>query len=412
MKTIFSLLLLTPVILSGASTCVTCHKDLDGDLAAPVSLWETSIHQRADVGCVDCHGGDATSDDMDLAMSPSRGFVGVPSPKMIPTLCARCHSDERYMKKYAPSIPVDQLERYKTSVHGMGWARGDANVATCASCHGAHDIVKATDPASHVYVTNVVNTCAKCHADEKLMKTYNISAEIVSDYRKGVHARAIEEKGDLAAPTCNDCHGNHGAAPPGIASIGFVCGNCHAMNQRLFNQSPHREPWQDMELSQCEECHGNHNIPPATDAMLDSKGHAVCLNCHDQGDGGYETMDKIHAILVGMTKRMEEVETRVLEAEHKGMLMDDAALLLQDAKTSYIKGRTAVHAFSAEKVKDTVGEGLGNINKASIMADEAFKELTFRRKGLFVFLIIALTLAFLLWLKIRQMDRRMPSNPE
>ena len=33
---------------------------------------------------------------------------------------------------------------------------------------------------------------------------------------KSVHGKALLEKGDLSAPTCNNCHGNHGAAPPQI----------------------------------------------------------------------------------------------------------------------------------------------------------------------------------------------------
>jgi hypothetical protein len=36
-------------------------------------------------------------------------------------------------------------------------------MATCASCHGAHDVLPASNPASLVSAQNRVATCAKCH---------------------------------------------------------------------------------------------------------------------------------------------------------------------------------------------------------------------------------------------------------
>jgi hypothetical protein len=36
-------------------------------------------------------------------------------------------------------------------------------MATCASCHGAHDILPASNPASMVSKENRVKTCQACH---------------------------------------------------------------------------------------------------------------------------------------------------------------------------------------------------------------------------------------------------------
>ena len=43
-----------------------------------------------------------------------------------------------------------------------GWGREGA--AKCYDCHGTHDILPPTDPASHLSRQNIVATCAQCHA--------------------------------------------------------------------------------------------------------------------------------------------------------------------------------------------------------------------------------------------------------
>ncbi len=68
------------------------------------------------------------------------------------------------------------------------------------------------------------------------------------------------EKGDLSSPSCNDCHGNHGAVPPGVESISKVCGTCHVLNMELFEQSPHKKAFDENDYPECESCHGNHLV--------------------------------------------------------------------------------------------------------------------------------------------------------
>jgi hypothetical protein len=44
-------------------------------------------------------------------------------------------------------------------------ALGFARMATCASCHGAHEVLPASNPASKVSKQNRLATCRQCHAD-------------------------------------------------------------------------------------------------------------------------------------------------------------------------------------------------------------------------------------------------------
>ncbi|MFQ6007826.1 MAG: hypothetical protein ACE5K8_02640, partial [Candidatus Zixiibacteriota bacterium] len=185
-------------------------------------------------------GGDPSLEDMD-EVREVKNYRGVPSYLEVPAFCARCHSNPAYMHEYNPALPVDQLDKYKTSVHGKRlFGYRDTKVANCVSCHGVHDIGDARMPHSSTHPLNIVKTCSKCHADKAYMADYDIPTNQVVEYMQSVHGVALLERKDLGAPACNDCHGNHGAAPPGVSSLSAVCGNCHALEAELFNSSPQR----------------------------------------------------------------------------------------------------------------------------------------------------------------------------
>ena len=39
-------------------------------------------------------------------------------------------------------------------------------MVTCFDCHGGHQILKADNPASPIYPTNLPGVCVNCHADD------------------------------------------------------------------------------------------------------------------------------------------------------------------------------------------------------------------------------------------------------
>ena len=207
---------------------------------APVRLFADDVHRERGFTCVDCHGGDATATDKARAQGRrARAIAAGRRAAAIIATCARCHSDAAFMRRFAPRQRVDQAAEYATSVHGKRLAQGDTNVATCVSCHGAHGIRQVSDAKSPVFPTNVAATCATCHADASHMAGYTaadgspLPTNQRADYQKSVHYAALTKGNDLSAPTCNDCHGNHGAAPPGVGAVANVCGTCHA---RLRNE--------------------------------------------------------------------------------------------------------------------------------------------------------------------------------
>lgn len=319
----------SPTVGLEQSSCVVCHSNPDwfGEehVKEIVTNFAGGVHAAVDLGCTDCHGGNpdpALGQSIDEAMDPEfqpNPFIGVPTPQEVPSFCGRCHSDPSYMRRYQPDPRVDQRQEYLTSQHGRAlFLRGDTKVATCIDCHGIHGILAPTDPQSPVHPTNVAQTCRRCHGEAEYMAGYTtedgrpLPVDQYARWTRSVHAAAMYEKEDLTAPTCNDCHGNHGAAPPGIDSIAYVCGQCHGREAGLFRDSSKRTGFQGHEeyieglgpgacanchepdspqgelehfvrFSECNTCHGNHAVVRPSVAMLAPLPEIPCAFCHEPG---------------------------------------------------------------------------------------------------------------------------------
>jgi predicted CXXCH cytochrome family protein len=381
-----------------------CHLELEYEEALAMS---EDVHAQAGLSCVDCHGGDAeveTEGDYELAMDPAKGFIGVPAPGDIPQLCGKCHSDATFMHRFDPNLSVDQETQYKTSVHGQRLREGATDVAQCASCHGSHGVVSATDPRSPVYPTRIPDTCGACHADPEHMEPYGIPTDQLADYRAGVHGRALFDQGDLGAPTCNSCHGNHGATPPGIASVSLVCGNCHGVQKELFAGSPHKEIFDAMGEPECESCHGNHNIEAPTDDFVGVGDEAICMNCHGEGEPAYEVAATVHGEMSNLKEAMAEAREVVDQAARAGMEVSEAEIALIDANQTLVESRNLVHAFAIAPVQEKVEEGLDIVNTAREMGVAALAELDYRHRGLSVSVFFILLLVVGLYFKIKQIE--------
>lgn len=387
--------------------CVACHLEIGDDrLASPAKEFRDSIHAAKGFGCVTCHGGDAKAEGPE-AMDPAKGYIGKPTHRQIAEVCGHCHSDARFMKRYNPALRVDQVAEYTTSVHGRRLMDlGDPKVATCVTCHTAHAIKPPSDPQSSVYPLRVVDTCGSCHADAAYMKGYGIPTDQVEKYKKSVHWKMMSVNGDLSAPTCNDCHGNHGATPPGVSWVGNVCGQCHVVQAELFTKSAHAKVFVQMGTPGCATCHHNHDISPATDAMLGLDEGAVCAGCHSPEDKGGETAAVLRERIDRLRGEYEKAHSLLSKAEHAGIEVSQAQFDLNGAKDALVKAQAAIHAFTVEAVAKEVDPGIAIAAKGYERGVEAIEELQFRRKGLAVSVIIIVALIGGLVVKIRQLDRQ------
>lgn len=388
-----------------ADNCRTCHELLtDERLSSPAKRFPSDVHAASGFGCVSCHGGDASTP---AGMDPAKGFIGKPDRQQIPALCGRCHSDAEFMKRYDPSLRIDQQAEYVTSVHGQRLIQySDTSVATCASCHSAHEIRPPSDPNSTVHPLNVAETCGSCHAHTDYMRAYAIPTDQLEKYRRSIHWRIMSEDGDLSAPTCNDCHGNHGAAPPGISWVGNTCGQCHAVMAEFFSRSVHSNIFTMLGVPGCATCHGNHEIAPADDRMLGLDEGAVCARCHVEGVGGGVGAATMRALIDSLKSEFERADSILLTAEHSGMEVSQAQFELGNAQNALVQARTAIHAFDVDSVQQHVAAGLEITAAANDRGQRALKELQFRRAGLVVSVTVIIALIVGLVLKIREIEGR------
>lgn len=386
------------------TSCVTCHSSLEPRLSDPIQAFDHDIHKARGLSCSDCHGGNPSRSDKAGAKDPLFGYVGKPTAQQIPAFCGKCHSDAGLMKKFNPAQRVDQVQEYFTSVHGNRLQTGDQKVATCISCHGVHGIRSPGDPQSSVYPLNVAETCSKCHADPQRMAGYNIAHDQYVKYKSSVHAKALYEKHDLSAPTCNDCHGNHGAVPPGLTSVANVCGQCHGRQAELFQNSPHKVPFDKLQRGECLSCHSNHDIAQPTDQMAGVGEGSKCTICHTN-DAGFAGAQRIGKGLLDVSNKIEEAKEILDRAERAGMEVSRPKFELRDSSDGLTQARVLIHSASADEVENALRPAMEIAAKSYVAGEDAFGELSFRRKGLIVSLAFILFLALLVYLKVRQIER-------
>ena len=320
---IAAILLWAAVATKAPTSCLACHANED-----KAKHFTVEVHAQVGLSCHDCHGGNPDpklDDDMPSAMDPkfkANPFRGAPKRAEVPEFCGRCHSSAGFMKKFNTAMRVDQVTEYWTSKHGELLKKGDPNVATCIDCHSVHDIRRKSQTDAPVYPTHVAETCSRCHSDAKKMAGYHIPTDQFARWKVSVHANAMFVKNDLTAPTCNDCHGNHGATPPGVDQVAFVCGNCHLREADLFRKSNKAHDWEQhntflatgakcgdchddqrknltvAKFNECVTCHENHAIVRPSIAMLGPLPDTPCAFCH-QGAGPLTNLVREAVALAG-----------------------------------------------------------------------------------------------------------------
>jgi hypothetical protein len=131
-------------------TCGACHDSV-------AQIWRTDIHgdaglrqahldgrepAAADVVCTSCHIGHemvATDDPRFALLSVER--------------CSACHEHG--------------ARTFYNSYHGRATALGSSVSASCADCHGAHDVLPDTFPAARVSQAHLLETCRACHPNAR-----------------------------------------------------------------------------------------------------------------------------------------------------------------------------------------------------------------------------------------------------
>jgi len=314
-------------------TCVDCHKDVKSLAhdkppekiicaqchADEVTAAAHSIHAQASragktpaATCQDCHGdvhAIVTADDPKSPVNHAN----------IPATCGQCHGQKFLMEQNGES--AQPFISYQSSVHGRAVENGSQKAAVCTDCHGAHEILAATDPRSPINNFKVASTCGKCHT------------EVAHAFNLSIHGQALA-RGNALAPTCTDCHGIHSIKAPGnpnspVAEQNVsrdVCARCHEgvrLSQEFgipgnrvtsYFDSYHglASEGGSVVAANCSSCHGVHNILPSSDphstvnpANLD----ATCGQCH-KGVTQKFTRTPVHLQEAGRSGDIDSVAVR------------------------------------------------------------------------------------------------------
>jgi len=288
-------LLILFVVVGGLSAqvaalekCTICHGKKDHhkveETGRKVSLYVTdeeigqSVH--AERSCTDCH--------VDI--------VAIPHKDVKKVSCGRCH----YAGNPVGAPGGEYFDQYQHSVHGLEVARGNPEAPVCQDCHGSHRILKHDLPESGMYKQNIPRTCGRCHMD------------IYATYRESVHGTALEQ-GNMDAPVCSSCHGEHDIARHSQADskvaprhVSETCSKCHGPKgvvakygiktdrTTTFEESFHgvAQIMGDQMVANCASCHGYHDIRSEDDpksSIHPSNIPATCgkPECHPEASANF-----------------------------------------------------------------------------------------------------------------------------
>ena len=413
------------------NNCILCHSDsqnhsedtlftlTSGTKGTPghmnLSQVVEDVHFRRGISCAGCHGGDPTAD---LGHDHVKEWPEKDRQKnraWVVQFCARCHADPAKMHDFNPSLPTDQLAKFKDSPHGRALIeKHDDRAPSCVSCHGVHGIRPAKDPQSTVYKQRVPETCGACHSDAQKMAGFTradgslLPTTQLADYRTSVHGHALLERGDLGAPACNTCHGNHAASPPGVAQVSRSCSLCHSANASLFDGSKHKHAFDQHNWPECGQCHSNHAIKKTHDEMLAMGPGQLCVGCHQQfaktNPECIPTADYFHKTITGLDAERENLAAISEKLASKGLDIEPISNQLTELTDTLKKARTYVHSFSRSTFQQVAAPGEEAAKRGEELVKNARGEFRYRQAGLFVSIGLIGLLMIAIYLKLRQLE--------
>ncbi|HSB70522.1 MAG TPA: hypothetical protein VLT62_14450 [Candidatus Methylomirabilis sp.] len=192
------------------------------------------------------------------------------------TRCLICHGKPNFSKTLPSgrtiSLHVDERQ-LKESVHAG---------RSCTDCHSDITAIPHKGEVKRV-------GCVRCH-----FKGNPVGApqtDIYVEYTKSVHGVAAAA-GNVKAPVCQDCHGNHNIRRPKDSAsqmnkghIPETCGRCHLTVFSDYRESAHWKAFQQgkRDSAVCTDCHGEHTIraheSPESSTYI-TRVPETCSRCH------------------------------------------------------------------------------------------------------------------------------------
>jgi hypothetical protein len=278
-------------------TCAKCHSSVIENFKKSSHGQELLKGNGKAPSCADCHG-----EHNIKSVSLSDKF----SKMNQVDLCLKCHLEQKLPHKNYKGEDV-LISNYKDSYHYIALKNGK-NAATCADCHGSHEMQKVENPNAKINKKNIPKTCGQngCHVKQ------------LNDFTGSIHEVSLTQKNSPDAPNCNTCHGNHQIAKRDdeknriSSSKGIIqlCSDCHnsveltqKYNIPTGSTNSYMNSFHGLAVrggskvaANCESCHEYHNIRPSSDTLssINKKNlPGTCGKCHP-GANRTTFSNKIH----------------------------------------------------------------------------------------------------------------------
>ncbi len=255
--------------------CLSCHSRTIVSGYIDPARYSQSVHRN--LKCTDCHR------DFSINRLPHPATAA-------PVNCVSCHlKNSGLAARFA-----DIAHRFKMSIHHqIAVAEHTTLAPTCATCHGRHEILPASDPRSKVNRRNIPFTCAHCHNDPRLVDRFRIpKGHVLIEYERSVHGQLLLGQGMNRAAVCTDCHRAHDIQPADVAGssvsrnhIPYTCGRCHPDKMTRYLSGVHGQAFlkEVRAAPVCTDCHGEHTIRAPTDrtsSVYPTNIPNTCGRCH------------------------------------------------------------------------------------------------------------------------------------
>jgi cytochrome b subunit of formate dehydrogenase/uncharacterized protein with PIN domain len=257
--------------LPGSDDCLMCHQPgraAKREAGVPPTFDASGLRAspHANLECVSCHD--------DLAKKE------FPHPEKLQRVnCGNCHAAEQ--------------EQHAASLHGQAAKRGDKLAPKCSDCHGAHNILRPSDPKSPTSVTEIPRLCGRCHHEgSPVQLTHHIPQDkILENYTESIHGEGLFRRGLVVTAVCTSCHTAHFALPHtdprssiSKRNIAKTCAKCHGQIEAVHRKVIRGELWEKQPhlVPACVDCHEPHKIRRVfyPQGMSDRD----CLRCHERPD--------------------------------------------------------------------------------------------------------------------------------
>jgi predicted CXXCH cytochrome family protein len=222
------------------------------------------------------------------------------------------------------------------------------------------------------------------------MDKYKIPSNQFDLFRNSVHGIMLMERNDLRAPGCADCHGIHGANPPGYKEIANVCASCHSSIADLFKQSPHYAERTKVHMARCVDCHGSHDVShPTTDLYVGTE-ERHCGGCHGADSKQVRLGLVLKKNVDDAIASVEQAKKAIDKIRKSGKDITKIEEAFEASRAELVKARAVTHTLNVDRVSEYTKKSQEKADDVMKSVDQIIKELKGRKKEvIFVLVILA-----------------------